>query len=121
MTVLVELLARAKILARVKPGSFVPPPRVDSAFVGLELHRPPIPEDELDEFQSMVRLAFSQRRKTLRNALGAGFGKGQVEAWLATAGVSARARAEALTLSDFMDMHRSRPGSIEGSDRIQKG
>src|SRR6185295_3712948 len=71
-SVIVASYARPRVLGRVKPGSFRPPPKVDSAFIGLELQPPPLPEVEMAEFIALVRLAFAQRRKTLRNSLAAG-------------------------------------------------
>jgi 16S rRNA (adenine1518-N6/adenine1519-N6)-dimethyltransferase len=68
----VALGARCHIerLFTIKPGSFTPPPKVDSAFVRLT------PDAELldrirDEkaFNSLITRAFSMRRKTLANAL----------------------------------------------------
>ncbi len=104
-SVIVAAHARPRILGRVKPGSFRPPPKVDSAFVGLELQPPPLPETEMAGFISLVRLAFGQRRKTLRNALAAGWGKGRAEAVLAEAGIPERARAEELGLGEFLRIH----------------
>lgn len=101
-SVLVAAYARPRILGRVKPGSFRPQPKVDSAFVGLELAPPPLPEEEMPGFIAFVRLAFAQRRKTLRNALAAGWGKAKAEAVLAAAGIPGRARAEELELGDFL-------------------
>ena len=86
-SVLVACYARASVLGRVRPGSFRPPPKVESAFVGLELHAPPLPPAEMPAFLATVRLAFGQRRKTLRNALAAGWGREEAERALAAAGL----------------------------------
>ena len=43
LSVIVAAQARPRLLGRVKPGSFRPPPKVESAFVGLELQPPPLP------------------------------------------------------------------------------
>jgi 16S rRNA (adenine1518-N6/adenine1519-N6)-dimethyltransferase len=102
LSVLVAAWARAKILGRVRPGSFRPPPKVDSAFVGFELRAPPLPTEEMPAFIAFVRLAFGQRRKTLRNALAAGWGRERAAAVLAAAGVGERVRAEELGLEEFL-------------------
>jgi 16S rRNA (adenine1518-N6/adenine1519-N6)-dimethyltransferase len=104
-SVIVAAYARSRILGRVKPGSFRPPPKVDSAFVGLDLQPPPLPENEMPDFIALVRLAFGQRRKTLRNALAAGWGKRRAEAVLAEAGIPERARAEELGLESFLQVY----------------
>lgn len=102
LSVLVQARAEARVLGRVRPGSFRPPPKVESAFVGLVLRPPPLPEAEMPAFTVLVRLAFGQRRKTLRNALAAGWGHARAEAVLAAAGIPPRARAEELGLEEFL-------------------
>jgi 16S rRNA (adenine1518-N6/adenine1519-N6)-dimethyltransferase len=53
----------------VPPASFDPPPRVDSAIVRMvPLSNPPA--IDLPRYGQMVQVAFSQRRKILRNTLG---------------------------------------------------
>jgi len=53
----------------VPPGSFQPPPRVDSAVVRMVPHENPAALDA-SLFSEIVRVAFSQRRKLLRHTLG---------------------------------------------------
>ena len=53
----------------VPPGSFEPPPRVDSAIVRMLPHATPAAVD-VKLFSELVRVAFSQRRKLLRHSLG---------------------------------------------------
>ncbi|HEX5760185.1 MAG TPA: 16S rRNA (adenine(1518)-N(6)/adenine(1519)-N(6))-dimethyltransferase RsmA [Thermoanaerobaculia bacterium] len=111
-SVLVACYARATVLGRVRPGSFRPPPKVESAFVGLELHPPPLPPAEMPAFLATVRLAFGQRRKTLRNALAAGWGREEAERALAAAGLPPGARAERLGLADLLALHRAAAGAV---------
>lgn len=105
-SVIVAACARPRILGRVRPGSFRPPPKVESAFVGLELAPPPLPREEMADFVAMVRLAFAQRRKTLRNSLASGWGREEAERVLAAAGIPERARAEELGLGEFVGIYR---------------
>lgn len=117
-SVIVAAYARPRLLGKVKPGSFRPPPKVDSAFVGLELQPPPLPESEMKGFVGFVRQAFAQRRKTLRNSLAAAWGKERAEAVLAAAGVPEKARAEELGLGEMLEIWRewkrsSQAGRIE--------
>lgn len=68
----VALQARCVVapLFDIGPGAFRPPPKVDSAFVRLVPHRtPPFPITDPAVFDRLLAQAFSQRRKTLRNAL----------------------------------------------------
>ena len=106
LTVLTAAYAEARILGRVRPGSFRPPPKVESAFVGLTLHPPPLPEPEMRGFLRFVRVAFGQKRKTLRNALGASLGRDRVEGAVAALGLPPKARAEELLLAVWLDLWR---------------
>lgn len=107
LSVLVAARAEARLLGRVRAGSFRPPPKVDGAFVGLESKEPPLEPAEMDRFEATVRQAFAQRRKTLRNSLGAAWGKGVAERVLEAAAVPAGARAQELSLADFLRLHRA--------------
>ncbi|MDY7095044.1 MAG: hypothetical protein SX243_18880, partial [Acidobacteriota bacterium] len=70
--------------------------------VGFELRPPPLPPEQMEQFRHTVNLAFAQRRKTLRNSLGAGWGKETAAAVLARAGIDGGRRAEQLGLEDFL-------------------
>ncbi len=107
LTVLVAAHADARLLGHVRPGAFRPPPKVDSAFVGLAPHPPPLPPAEMPAFLRTVGVAFAQRRKTLRNALGAAWGKAEAARTLDRAGIPPNIRAEALDLDCFLDLHRA--------------
>ena len=105
LTVYTAVHAEARILGRVRPGAFRPPPKVDSAFVGLTLRPPPLPRPERAGFLAFVREAFGQKRKALRNAL-AGRGRERVEAALAATGLPPLARAEELPLATWLALWR---------------
>lgn len=107
LSVLVAAYAEPRLLARVRRGSFHPPPKVDGAFVGLDLHAPPLPETDMPGFVRTVHLAFGQRRKTLANALAAGWGKDggakeKARAVVAAAGLDPKVRAEALGVEELV-------------------
>jgi 16S rRNA (adenine1518-N6/adenine1519-N6)-dimethyltransferase len=106
-SVLVAAYARAVPLGRVRRGSFRPPPNVEGAYVGFELRPPPLPDEEMPAFLATVRLAFGQRRKTLRNALAAGWGREKTAAALAAMGLPDDARAERLGLAELIALHRA--------------
>ena len=108
LSVLVAAYAEPRLLGKLRPGSFRPPPKVDSAFVGLTLHPPPLPTPEMPAFLATVRAAFAQRRKTLRNALTAAWGRPAAEEALARAGIGPSLRAEQLALADFLALHQAR-------------
>ncbi len=113
LSLLTQTRAEVHRLGIVRPGSFAPPPKVDSAFVGFHLHAPPLPESEMPGFELLLRAAFSQRRKTLVNSLTSSFSRSAVEQCLGSLGHGARTRAEALALEDFLELHRALAGGGE--------
>ncbi len=99
----VQLYGAARLLFRIKPGSFYPPPAVESAVLSIEVYpRPPLDVDEAAFFRA-ARAGFSQPRKQLRNSLAAGLGCRPAEAVqiLERAGVDPRRRAETLSLAEW--------------------
>ena len=107
LTVLTQARASARRLAVVMPGSFVPPPAVTSAFVGLERIAPPIAEEEWSGFRALVRTAFSRRRKTLLNNLSAVMDRPAASAAISDLGLPPKIRAEALGLGEFVELFRA--------------
>ena len=99
LSVMLQAYCEVTALFTVGPGAFRPPPKVDSAVVRL---RPRAAEtigiDDPARFAAIVRAAFGQRRKTLRNALG---GVVEVETIVA-AGIDPQTRAEQLGVADFV-------------------
>jgi len=93
------------ILFDVSPGCFLPRPKVTSSVVHLRIrgaHPAEVHSEAL--FFRVVRAAFSQRRKTLANALAAGLAglsKPEAEAAVAAAGFDKRVRGETLGIPGF--------------------
>ncbi|MGB3392239.1 MAG: 16S rRNA (adenine(1518)-N(6)/adenine(1519)-N(6))-dimethyltransferase RsmA [Stenotrophomonas sp.] len=99
LSVMLQAWCEVTALFVVPPGAFRPPPKVDSAVVRL-VPRDPATVDIHDRqhFANLVKAAFGQRRKTLRNAL-----NGIVdEAGFAATGVRSDSRAEQLQVADFI-------------------
>lgn len=70
LSVMVQYHCQAEVLFRVKPGAFTPPPKVDSAVIRLIPYQQlPYVANDPKLLAEIVRLAFNQRRKTLRNSL----------------------------------------------------
>lgn len=104
VTVAVNYYAEAKKLFDVSRGSFMPSPNVDSAVIRLDiLKNPPIEVSDEKFFFSMVKAAFSQRRKTASNGISAGMGisKPTVIEAIEAADLSPTVRAEALTMEQL--------------------
>ena len=104
-TVFCHWYAEPRLLFDVPPDCFLPRPKVTSAVVTLKT-RPAPPCAVADEglFFRVVRAAFAQRRKTLTNALSAGFpnlGKERIAEILTDCGLSPTIRGEALTIEQF--------------------
>lgn len=70
LSIMVQYHCRVEHLFNVGPGAFNPPPKVDSAIVRLTpFAEPPHPARDPKLLERVVREAFNQRRKTLRNTL----------------------------------------------------
>lgn len=69
LSILVQLHANVRQVLALPPGAFRPPPRVRSAVVRLEFKPPDVSITDEAAFVAMVRSMFTQRRKTLSNAL----------------------------------------------------
>ena len=99
LSVMLQAYCTVTPLFTVPPGAFRPPPKVDSAVVRLVPRAPEtIGIRDPRRFADVVRAAFGQRRKTLRNAL-----SGVADAGLiAAAGLDPGARAEQVAVAGFV-------------------
>lgn len=101
LTVMLATCFAVTRLFVVPPGAFRPAPKVDSAvarLVPLREHAPRI--DDTRGFARLVAAAFSQRRKTLRNAINALCDAATIEA----AGIDPGVRGETLAVGDFVQL-----------------
>lgn len=101
LSVMLQAVCRVTPLFDVPPGAFTPPPKVDSAVVRL-VPRPVGDAGVKDaaHFARTVAAAFSQRRKTLRNALSTVCGTDA----LIAAGVDPGARAEQIAVEAYVKL-----------------
>jgi 16S rRNA (adenine1518-N6/adenine1519-N6)-dimethyltransferase len=108
LSVLLQSRFSCALLHRVPRGAFWPVPDVDGGVIVL-VPRADVAEDvTFDALRRVVRAAFQQRRKTLRNALGALQGSGvDVDAGLAAAAVDPRTRAEQVDVDGFVRLTRA--------------
>ena len=99
LSIMVQYHCRVEHLFNVGPGSFSPPPKVDSAIVRLTPHAV-LPHQAKDAraLDRIVREAFNQRRKTLRNTLKNVLSSEEI----AAAGVDGSLRPEQLDLAAFV-------------------
>ena len=103
LSIFVQLHADVRRVLSLPPGAFRPQPRVHSAVVRLAFRPPPVTITDEAAFERMVRTMFTQRRKTLSNALkpfAETTGRSAVEA-LAAAGLDPARRPETLQLTEL--------------------
>jgi 16S rRNA (adenine1518-N6/adenine1519-N6)-dimethyltransferase len=98
-----QFYTRPEIVLRIPPGAFRPSPQVSSALVRMILPGARASLGITDEcrFLKFVQMCFGQKRKTLRNNLRGTFSDDLIQDELATSGLSADARAEQLSLTQF--------------------
>lgn len=89
----------------VSPANFIPPPKVTSSVIRMDIHKePPVACGNRDNLFRVIRGAFAKRRKTLSNSLSGETNKhtkAEIEAILVSLGYRADVRGETLGLSDF--------------------
>ncbi len=113
ITASVALKANVRKYFTVSPGSFYPPPKVTSSVIGIIPHGGirevfdgcPSDEGECESFYAavteVISASFSQRRKTLVNALSLFYGKEKIRFALQQLGLREDIRGEKLSAADF--------------------
>ncbi|NND77578.1 MAG: 16S rRNA (adenine(1518)-N(6)/adenine(1519)-N(6))-dimethyltransferase RsmA [Flavobacteriales bacterium] len=99
MSVLAQAYFKTEYLYTVDEHVFDPPPKVKSAIIRLTRYRDSIPNCDEKFLFRLVKLAFNQRRKTLRNALKSILPEGFQSEVL-------QLRAERLSAEDFIELSR---------------
>ena len=101
LSVMAQYRCEAECLFDVPPGAFYPPPKVQSTIIRITPYKTlPYQAKDFKLFDTIVRQAFGQRRKTIRNSL-----KGIVDdaAW-SNLSIRSDVRAETLTVKDFVEI-----------------
>ena len=107
MSVAVSYYSEPEILFEVKRDSFMPPPKVDSAVIKLNIrNNPPVAVKDEAKFFRLVKASFAQRRKTLVNTLSntLSIDKEDIKKALSTLGLSETVRGERLTLEELAEL-----------------
>ncbi len=103
LSVMMQLYFRISPLFTVAPQCFRPVPRVQSAIVRMVPRTSlAISNDEHEAFAALVRQAFSQRRKTLKNTLRGLYDPDQI----AAAGIDPGKRPQELSVDDYIRLFR---------------
>ena len=106
LSVMLQAYCTVTSLFDVPPSAFRPPPKVDSAVARLVPHSPEhVGINDPAHFANVVRAAFGQRRKTLRNALSGVCSTEQIEA----AGLRPDLRAEQVEVAAFVRLANLAP------------
>lgn len=101
LSVMIQYACQTEYLFTVGPENFTPPPKVDSAIVRLLPYKEkPFIADNETILSDLVKQAFSQKRKTLRNNLKGWLTTEQIE----SCDVNPGARAEALPVEKFVEL-----------------
>ncbi len=101
LSVMLQYYCQIEKLFDVSPDAFYPPPKVNSSIVQLIPYAtPPVEVINFKHFAKIVTLAFSQRRKTLRNTLKTVLNIKDIE----SVGINPQARAETLRLEEFAQL-----------------
>ena len=111
-TIKIGLLANPISDFPVKPGCFLPPPRVDSRVIRLDRRTDIASRELVDAACMMADAAFFQRRKTIRNSIGSflgsrGLGSAPLDDILSAAGIDPKSRGEAHPIESYLELGRA--------------
>ena len=111
LSVLLQAFYDIDYLFTIKPGAFNPPPKVNSGVIRLV--RNDVEKLDCDEslFKSVVKMAFNQRRKTLRNALKSLIFDGPTNELEVL-----NQRAEQLSVAEFVELTQQLQETSRGTD-----
>lgn len=109
LSLIVQYFAKPYLVANVPQNCFMPRPNVDSAVINLEiLKEAPVNVNDLSLMFKIIKIAFSQRRKTLLNCIfnskNFNFDKETILQILNLACIDEQIRGEKLTLQDFANL-----------------
>ena len=111
--VITQSVAKASIVVDVPPEAFDPPPKVDSSVLLIQKHT----NRKSDEFEKMLKLAFTQPRKTLSKNLSSFYAKADILSALETLNLKASIRPHETTTSDYHQLYNILTGSLDARKR----
>jgi 16S rRNA (adenine1518-N6/adenine1519-N6)-dimethyltransferase len=100
----VQVYGKPQIVAHIPAEAFFPPPSVDSSVLSIDIYSTPlIPHELLEIFFKLTKAGFSQKRKTLRNALSSGLHISPADSadLLTRSGIDPIRRAETLSIEEW--------------------
>lgn len=102
LSAIFQLAAEVKVLLYLKPGIFVPPPKVESAYIAIRFRTEQDVSRELVEF---IKHCFRYKRKYLKRTLEERYGAERTAMVYERMGFAASVRAEELPPPSFREMH----------------
>jgi len=102
LSIRVQYLATCELVCDVPASAFTPPPQVESAVVRLRPRSFQPAAQNLQRLASLVKVGFAQKRKMLRNNLDSLLDRDRVLARFAQVGIPPEARAEAVSLAQWV-------------------
>ncbi|MFN8592722.1 MAG: 16S rRNA (adenine(1518)-N(6)/adenine(1519)-N(6))-dimethyltransferase RsmA [Thermomicrobiales bacterium] len=115
LAVATQFYAKPYIAFDVSPTVFIPPPKVESAVLTLEVHKqPPLPQRFHPLFFRIVTAGFRQKRKQVANSIAdvLRLPKTDVSQWLELAGIDPMRRAETLAVADWVRLTETAPAAV---------
>ena len=108
LTILSQFWADCSIIRLVGRRSFYPAPKVNSALVSMKVRENPLLElEDYEFFRKVIKGAFSQRRKTLKNCLlSSGFGKEKIASAISAMNLDENIRGEKLSIEQFGELSK---------------
>lgn len=103
LSVFCSCFVKSRIVRVITPEHFTPKPKVNSATIILEPLEKPLCTEEA--FFAFVKKAFAQKRKTLANSLSSCYDKEKTISVLKRNGFNENARAEELSINDFLNIY----------------
>ena len=101
----VQYYTEPKILFYIKKSCFSPEPKIDSCLLRMNIkHKPILNQKQERLFFKIIRAAFNQRRKTLRNSLKDILPRKQLEIFYSKYNINPNIRPEQLDLKDFINL-----------------
>ena len=109
MSVATQVYGDTRLVMKVAPGAFSPPPNVQSAVVRIDVLPSARVDVPLDALFRVVRAGFGNPRKQLRNSLSFGLHVKQdvVDAVMLAAGIDATLRPQMLSIDDWASITRA--------------
>ena len=112
LSVFYALWSDVSIVQRLRPADFYPPPRVESAVIRCRfLDQPRHAVVDFPAYESLVRLSFTRRRRTIENNLRLRYP--DFKHYFKLAGISEVRRAETLTVAEFARLAEVLPAPVD--------